>query len=226
VTDSKLRELERRWKESGSVEDEAAYLLERVRVGDLEQEKLELAAYFGHEAARRASSGKCPPNSSAEIPDEWGAWLSAIPARECPVQQVRIRAALACARLCTALYPAPASKLAVSSAEDWVLCPCPQHARSARELSERALPVSPEDIPFQALLPIHAAAWAAVHAARVASSSLGATAYALDDCAEALEMASFVTSQGEVLTAIRREITPWLLGNGDPIQQRASMRTE
>jgi len=33
VTDSKLRELERRWKETGSVEDEARYLLERVRVG-------------------------------------------------------------------------------------------------------------------------------------------------------------------------------------------------
>ena len=40
MTDTKLRELERRWKESNAAEDEAAYLLERVRVGDLEQEKL------------------------------------------------------------------------------------------------------------------------------------------------------------------------------------------
>jgi len=54
VTDSKLRELERRWKETGSVEDEARYLLERVRVGDLERERLELAAYCGHEGARWA----------------------------------------------------------------------------------------------------------------------------------------------------------------------------
>ena len=54
MSDAKLRELERKWKESGSVEDEAAYLRERVRAGDLTQERLELAAYFGHAAAGRA----------------------------------------------------------------------------------------------------------------------------------------------------------------------------
>ena len=31
MSDAKLRELERRWKETGTVEDEAAYPLERVR---------------------------------------------------------------------------------------------------------------------------------------------------------------------------------------------------
>ena len=60
MTDTKLRELERRWKESGSPEDEAAYLLERVRVGDLEKEKLELAAYCGHEGARLALGDEAP----------------------------------------------------------------------------------------------------------------------------------------------------------------------
>jgi hypothetical protein len=54
VSDTKLRELERRWKETGSPDDEAAYLLERVRVGALSRERLELAAYCGHEGARRA----------------------------------------------------------------------------------------------------------------------------------------------------------------------------
>ncbi len=47
MSDSKLRELERRWRETGSVEDEAAYLRERVRVGDLTEERLEVAAYWG-----------------------------------------------------------------------------------------------------------------------------------------------------------------------------------
>ena len=55
MSDQKLRELERRWKETGSPDDEAAYLLERVRVGNLTQERLELAAYCGHEGARRAT---------------------------------------------------------------------------------------------------------------------------------------------------------------------------
>ena len=54
MSDQRLRELERRWRETGSVEDEAAYLRERVRVGDLTQERLELAAYCGHEGAKRS----------------------------------------------------------------------------------------------------------------------------------------------------------------------------
>lgn len=55
MTDSRLQELKRAWEASGSVEDEAAYLRERVRVGDLTQERLELAAYCGHEGAGRAT---------------------------------------------------------------------------------------------------------------------------------------------------------------------------
>ena len=60
MSDARLRELERRWRESGSVEDEAAYLRERVRVGDLRQDRLELAAYCGHEAAARISGAMGP----------------------------------------------------------------------------------------------------------------------------------------------------------------------
>lgn len=51
MTDSRLQELKRTWEASGSVEDEAACLRERVRVGDLTQGRLELAAYCGHEGA-------------------------------------------------------------------------------------------------------------------------------------------------------------------------------
>ena len=54
MSDERLRELERRWRETQAVGDQAAYLLERVRVGDLSQERLELAAYCGHEGAREA----------------------------------------------------------------------------------------------------------------------------------------------------------------------------
>src|SRR5687768_1848904 len=54
MSDTKLRDLERRWKETGTAADEAAYLLERVRVGDLTEERLRVAASCGHEAARVA----------------------------------------------------------------------------------------------------------------------------------------------------------------------------
>lgn len=54
MADERLRGLERRWKETGFVEDHAAYLHERVRIGDLSQERLELAAYLGDPASTRA----------------------------------------------------------------------------------------------------------------------------------------------------------------------------
>ncbi len=87
MSDEKLRELERRFKETGSVEDEAAWLVERVRVGDLTQERLELAAYLGHEPARRLFE-KDPPRTprdiggfSSELKRRWnahqaGVWLA------------------------------------------------------------------------------------------------------------------------------------------------------
>jgi hypothetical protein len=55
VSDTTLRELERQFRSSGSVEDETAWLRERVRVGEVSQQKLELAAYFGHPAALEIS---------------------------------------------------------------------------------------------------------------------------------------------------------------------------
>jgi hypothetical protein len=52
--DEKLRELERRWKETGTVEDEAAHLLERVRLGLLAERRLVAAAALGHPGAQAA----------------------------------------------------------------------------------------------------------------------------------------------------------------------------
>lgn len=68
MSDARLREAERRWRETGSVDDEARFLLERVRVGDLPRERLELAAYCGNRAAGAATGRSTGP-------DELGAWL-------------------------------------------------------------------------------------------------------------------------------------------------------
>ena len=54
MSDERLRELERRWKETRAVQDEAACLSERVRSGNLDRERLRLAAYLGNEASREA----------------------------------------------------------------------------------------------------------------------------------------------------------------------------
>lgn len=56
MTDQRLRGLERRWKETGDIADEAAYLNEKARAGLLEEEWLELAARLGYAAARACRS--------------------------------------------------------------------------------------------------------------------------------------------------------------------------
>jgi hypothetical protein len=60
VADERLRELERRWRETGAPADEAALLLERVRAGTLKQERLELASWCGHAAATLATGIELP----------------------------------------------------------------------------------------------------------------------------------------------------------------------
>lgn len=65
MTDASLRTLERAWRASPTVEAEADYLRARVRAGDLAPEKLELAAYVGHAAARKAAGHGCCPRHQA-----------------------------------------------------------------------------------------------------------------------------------------------------------------
>lgn len=60
MSDQRLRELERRWRETGDVKDEASFLVERRRAGELTQERLELAACCGHEGARLALGATAP----------------------------------------------------------------------------------------------------------------------------------------------------------------------
>lgn len=51
MSDARLRELERRWRETGSVEDEAAWLAARLRAGEVSAAQVELWAYCGRAAA-------------------------------------------------------------------------------------------------------------------------------------------------------------------------------
>ncbi|MGE0709047.1 MAG: hypothetical protein AB7N76_00135 [Planctomycetota bacterium] len=55
LTDSALRELERRFRASGDLDDEAAWVRARVKAGELEERRAELAALCGHAGAARAT---------------------------------------------------------------------------------------------------------------------------------------------------------------------------
>ena len=58
MSDERLRELERRFKESGRADDEAAWLAELLRTGGLARETLIACAILQHEAARTALGGE------------------------------------------------------------------------------------------------------------------------------------------------------------------------
>lgn len=70
MADSHHRELERRWRETGAVADGAAFLRQQVRTGALSEERLRLAAYADHPAARAVLGPAAP-----EIPDDAADWL-------------------------------------------------------------------------------------------------------------------------------------------------------
>lgn len=63
-----VREAERRWRASGSLEDEVSFLVARRRAGELTEERLRLAAHCGHPAAARAHD-LTPPTPVAALRD-------------------------------------------------------------------------------------------------------------------------------------------------------------
>lgn len=69
--DLKIRELERRFKETGALADEAPWLAERLRVGTLSRDRLALAGFLGSAAAQLvlAPSAVESPAPSAPIQD-------------------------------------------------------------------------------------------------------------------------------------------------------------
>ena len=75
MSDVRLRELERRFRATGSAEDEAAWLRARAQAGYLDQSKLALAAFLGHDAA----SIVCPVHPPA--PRDLGDWVNELDVR-------------------------------------------------------------------------------------------------------------------------------------------------
>jgi hypothetical protein len=60
MSDQELRELERRYRQSGDATDEAAWLGARLRVGDVDRSRVELCAWLDHAPARVALGDEAP----------------------------------------------------------------------------------------------------------------------------------------------------------------------
>lgn len=138
MTDSRLQELKRAWEASGSVDDEAAYLRERVRVGDLTQERLELAAYWGQVAARMVT-GEGVHEHEVAVEDAlkrpkaaYAPLLAALANRLLPQYERRFGED---ARL----------RVAVNAALAWCRCPCSQHEKAVVSASRQPAPTTEAD---------------------------------------------------------------------------------
>lgn len=141
MSDQRLRDAERRWRETRAVEDEAVLLLERVRVGDLPSDRLSMAAHVGHPAACRVMPDQCAPDGLdpvllTEGLERWG----------------RPATARACAEAAAAVlhwwerdHPTDHSVArTLDAVRAWTDCPCSQHAGAARSAAS-AIPTFAEN---------------------------------------------------------------------------------
>lgn len=136
MSDSKLRELARRFHETGSVENEAAWLSERVRVGEIPGEHLNLLADLGYPAAKALDP---------KARERWyvGPWL----AERTTLPEVRVRVEIAVVQSIQHHFdlalPEPEASdprplAALQAAEEWVCDPSSSHEAAAKQAARAA----------------------------------------------------------------------------------------
>ncbi|MBX3470000.1 MAG: hypothetical protein KF878_24245 [Planctomycetes bacterium] len=185
MSDATLRHLERRWLQTGSADDEAAFLLRRVRSGALSPERLALAAYCGHGTCTGEPSGPTTAEAFVVGLVRWGRVAS-------------VRAAVAAFR---AVPPADreAAKHAgrcVAAVSDWVDCPCDAHVKAVQSAHADLRGEGAEAAAAACLV------WAVVSEAPARSASTAALA---------MRPLTTVATETDLVAAMRAELARWAL---------------
>lgn len=232
MSDSNLRDLERRFRASGSAEDEAAWLRARVQAGQLEERKLELAAYLGYGAARIATGEESDGVGASTDLQGWVLGLAGWGVEACG----RVTVAAAVFDWEGHDYPVPMDEgmpmpmptpirvagarardqAALAALEAWLLCPCREHAAAAYRASE-AQDVDPELTPGSTnfgCLTVYLCAQAVGEPDAFAGESWAGWCRAPRSSLGAAQLR----------TRIRREVIPWALGYSDPVRERVEAR--
>jgi len=227
VSDADLRELERRFRETGCVEDEAAWLRARAQAGELEKSRLELAAYCHHEAAvtalglealgeqrgfRRWANGLSAWGLEAYNRVQIAAAYAALVVWEGGPSTLRAAACLADMRE-DVLRGSP--RQAVGAVEAWLHCPCPKHkeAASTRTLAF-GVPRTRTSV-AAALRSVVQLAWGV---------DRDEDSQRIEDDEKLLSFAEQATSPDIVRAAVRADLIPWALGYRDPVRERVEAR--
>jgi hypothetical protein len=211
VADERVRELERRFRQSGAIEDEVAWLEARVRAGALARRRLELAAYLGHPAARRLVDP--PPEHRLETERQaeselWGfqfhhwqrPWLA--------------RACVAAVRLLLPLFDefrvSAHFRRCIEAVEAWIVCPCEGHAALVRAASAG----------------LRAPDLAGGEGALLIERTAALVDLSPADWEDGVDVPGRVEALGEMYdldvdAAIRDDLIPWALDLEDPVRARA-----
>ena len=220
MTDQALRELERGWRQSGSPEDEALLLRERLRVGELSARRAELASYLGYPAAREAAA--------VEAPEDFAAWLGGLEAWE---GDPRTRAALAIARAVLPLFDAAGltpefalrPRRALEALERWIDCPCSACLQQLSEASGRArFTLAYHDSTDVSRAASQVAVYAGLCTGTARNTRLDTTAHYLPVVAK---LALEVRPEGTLRSAVQADLAPWALGYRDPVRERLEARS-
>ena len=221
--DARLRSLRRRSETTGALEDEAALLRERSRAGDLDRERLELAAWLGHPAAVSVVGRQAPDDlelllCSFEHLLQHGPGLGRWGKEAC------VRAALATGRLALGRWRALVGNdesvvQAIRYSEEWLSAdshsgPQAEARRVAREVDERGLELYSL---FSAERPgqrrEHELAFSALRAIAHAALTVGGPAPEAE--LVAAEGAGYAAWHGhaDAVGAICEELIPWALSS-------------
>ena len=228
MSDADLRELGRRWRETGSVEDEAAWLRARVQAGELEQSRLELAASLGSCPAAEAQSSALPVASLRVLLEQ----ISSIGGRVL----VRSLMAMGYAVLPVWKEEHPLSEEPVpllSLTDAWLVGSAPDFCErtSARwedatnlMLQSGGYASTRADRAYRLCLhAVSAAAWSCD-----GDTSPAECAIRKQECvsayAEACVGPDSLLSEDSARAAIATELVPWLLGYSDPVRDRVEAR--
>lgn len=232
MSDQRVRELERRWRETGAVVDRAAWLRERLRAGELEPARVELAAWVGDEAAQALVPEASTPGSLEDLSRGLARWGEE-PGRDVAVRlyrpswksQVHPRALLAlAARLpCQSSGAARAREITLA----WLARPGVETAREVERMEWALDPRSQELtelLPRLALLHCRGIHPDSFQTALLLQRVLGggpAEAMRLIEAWGAatigVRMAAAVLGEAVARAALRDDLAAWALAERDPL---------
>lgn len=236
MSDDEVRELERRWRASGSDADEAAYLVARLRAGTLDRAQVELLARLGHAAAVLATGVRAAPQPTTM--NELEEWV-----REALVPgglQGLVRGALVVLgdfcrelvqprtvdprdgrlRVANALVPV------IAAAEDWSVCPCSSHASQAAAAANHAEEETANSGRVGVLVHTGAVVARAITEHETPKSTDTARAQAVDGLVDVclLRIELDRPPIGVTTERVLHELSGWILGPVDPIAERVRTR--